>query len=88
MTAVGTEQAIFFSAGNELIAMDRDSACRYWSCQGAAVMRSASVLLVNDLPDQEPVIFAGDFNGFVYVVDAKAGALLWKMPSPVSMPLI
>lgn len=73
-----TEQAIFFSAGDELIAMNRDSGCRYWSYIGSAIIRSASILLVSDLPGEDPVIFVGDFEGFVYAVDAQAGTLLWK----------
>lgn len=76
-----TEQAVFFAAGTELVAINRDSGCRYWSYQSTGSgegFRSASILLVNNVPDSAPIIFAGDYNGFVYAIDAQSGTLLWK----------
>ncbi len=78
--AAVTEQAIFFTAGNELIAIDRDSGCRYWVYQaaGAGEGFTAAAILLAAIPGQDPVIFAGDFNGFVYAIDMQSGDLLWK----------
>ena len=76
-----TAQTVYFSAANELLAVNRDSGCLYWAYQAENAgkgFRSASILLVNNIPGQGSVIFAGDYNGFVYAVNAQSGELLWK----------
>lgn len=76
-----TRDTVYFTIGDELVAMNRDSGCLYWIYRAFDVpkgFRSASILLVNTIPGRGPVVFAGDYNGYVYAVDALTGALLWR----------
>ena len=73
-----TEQAIFFTQGNQLIAVDRVTGCTYWAYTAWAVVRSATILLINDFPDQGPIIYVGDSQGYVHAVNAQSGAMLWR----------
>ena len=83
-----TEQAIFFSSGLDIVAMNRTSGCVYWSTRGDEVppnailghniMRSSSILYINDNPDQPALIIAGDNLGTLYAFNAETGDILWK----------
>lgn len=75
-----TAQAIFFIAGDELLAINRDSGCRYWrhaNTQGNAAFRSAAVVLVWE-NEGTPVVFVGDYQGNVHAINALDGSLLWQ----------
>lgn len=81
-----TEQAIFLSAGLDLVAINRVSGCQYWqyripqridgSLRKNAV-RSSSVYLLNEDEDQPALVLAGDYFGHYYAVDAVSGKLAW-----------
>jgi polyvinyl alcohol dehydrogenase (cytochrome) len=76
-----TAQAIFLSAGDQLLAINRASGCRYWSFTAAdsgSGLRSASINFVPGAEGKPAMVFAGDFNGNVHALDAKTGALLWQ----------
>jgi len=78
--AAVSAQAIFFTAGNAVIAINRVSGCRYWQYdepEAGVVFRSAAVLLSLDDPDA-PMVFVGDSSGFVHALDATDGSMLWK----------
>ncbi|ARN75051.1 PQQ-binding-like beta-propeller repeat protein [Oceanicoccus sagamiensis] len=79
-----TEKTVFFTQTNQLVAIDRESACRYWTLTVTGVIRSSSILLVDNLPGQDPVLYVGDYNGIVYAVDAKTGTLLWQQFAGIS----
>lgn len=76
-----TAQAIFMSAGDQLVAINRTSGCRYWSYTAAdsgSALRSASINFVPAADDKPAMVFAGDYNGTVHALDAETGALLWQ----------
>ena len=82
-----TTQAIFFSSGRDLIAMNRKSGCVYWAHRipqryraalvGGNAVRSAAIYLLNE-PGQPALVLAGDFYGNFYAVDAVSGELRWS----------
>ena len=79
-----TAQAIFLTSGNELQAVNRLTGCQYWSyttTAGGGQFRSASILYVPEVAigaDSPATVFAADFNGYVYALNAKSGELLWQ----------
>jgi polyvinyl alcohol dehydrogenase (cytochrome) len=83
-----TEQVIYFSAGLEIVAMDRLSGCTYWSYKakegsvgdllGDNLLRSSTVYLLDASPDKPALVLAGDALGHVYAVDAVTGKLVWE----------
>ena len=78
-----TEQAIFFSSGLDIVAMNRSTGCLYWSYRGEEVpphlllgpniIRSSSIYLVNDDSEQPALVIAGDNKGILYAVNAETG---------------
>lgn len=81
-----TEQAIVFTSGRNLIAMNRLSGCTYWTYQvdkkstfliGNNAARSSSLAYVNE-PGKTPLIAVGDFYGKVHTVDARTGQWVWS----------
>ncbi len=81
-----TEQAIVFTSGRNLTAMNRLSGCTYWTYQvdkkstfliGTNAARSSSLAYVNE-PGRTPLIAVGDFYGKVHAVDARTGKLVWS----------
>ncbi len=81
-----TQQAVFFAAGRELIAMNRLSGCRYWTytipqrrdANRQNALRSSSIYLLAERTDQPALLLAGDYFGHYYAVDAQSGALRWS----------
>ena len=76
-----TAQVIYLTSGRELVALNRLSGCQYWSFTTPEVgsnFRSASILLVEGSETSPAVVYAADFNGYVYAVDAATGAPLWQ----------
>lgn len=82
-----TEQAVFFSAGRDLIAMNRASGCQYWSytvpellrpVAGLNAVRSSGILFIGDRPQRPALVVAGDAFGWIHALDAVDGRLLWS----------
>lgn len=77
--AAVTAQVIFFTGGDTVTAINRNSGCRYWSYRTeltGGVFRSASVLL--HTPEQDDaLIYLGDYLGNVHALNARDGSLRW-----------
>jgi polyvinyl alcohol dehydrogenase (cytochrome) len=76
-----TAQVIYLTSGRELVALNRLSGCEYWSFttpENGSNFRSASILLVEGSETSPAVVYAADFNGQVYAIDAATGAPLWQ----------
>lgn len=83
-----TEQAVFFSAGPDIVAMDRRSGCTYWThtisddstdaLLGKNHIRSSNIFFLEESPEKPALVFAGDARGNVYAVDAVSGELVWE----------
>ncbi len=76
-----TAQVIFMTSGRQLLAINRLSGCRYWTFatpQAGSNFRSASILFVPASDTSPAVVYAADFNGYVYAVDAASGEPLWQ----------
>ncbi|CAM2898862.1 PQQ-binding-like beta-propeller repeat protein [Skermania piniformis] len=83
-----TDQAMFFSAGRDIVAMDRHTGCIFWKYTvpasdlgitlGKNIVRSSSILLIDDDPSRPALVAAGDAQGRVYAVDAVTGQLAWS----------
>jgi len=82
-----TEQAVFFSAGRDLVAMNRKSGCIYWTYTvpykitlfvGSNAVRSSAIYYLDEGPPRPALVLAGDFYGNYYALDAKTGAPVWS----------
>jgi polyvinyl alcohol dehydrogenase (cytochrome) len=81
-----TRQAVFFSAGLNVVAMNRISGCQYWSytipdsrtLTGSNAVRSSSVYYLNEGGSKPALILVGDFYANLYAIAAKTGKLLWS----------
>jgi polyvinyl alcohol dehydrogenase (cytochrome) len=76
-----TAQVIFMTAGNQLLAVNRQSGCRYWSFTtpgNGGNFRSASILFVPPGEASPAVLYVADFNGIVYAVNAASGEPIWQ----------
>jgi polyvinyl alcohol dehydrogenase (cytochrome) len=82
-----TQQAVFFSAGRDVVAMNRISGCIYWSYTipakttllvGSNAVRSSAIYYLNESPPKPALVFAGDFFGNLYALDAVTGKLAWS----------
>ncbi len=82
-----TQQAVFFSAGRNVVAMNRMSGCQYWSYAvpnkktplvGSNAVRSSSVYYLNEGGSKPALILVGDFYGNFYAISAKTGKLVWS----------
>jgi polyvinyl alcohol dehydrogenase (cytochrome) len=76
-----TAQTIFFTSGRQLLAINRLSGCHYWTFTTPATgseFRSASILFVPATANTSAVIYAADFNGYVYALNAATGEALWQ----------
>jgi polyvinyl alcohol dehydrogenase (cytochrome) len=76
-----TAQAIFLTSGRQLLAINRLSGCQYWAYTTPATgsdFRSGSILFVPATQQSPALIYAADFNGYVYAVNAATGEALWQ----------
>jgi len=76
-----TAQTIFMTSGRQLLALNRQSGCQYWAFSNPAAgadFRSSSILFVPAGDNVPAVVYAADFNGYVYAVYAQTGAPLWQ----------
>ncbi|MDB5987146.1 MAG: hypothetical protein JWR16_2199 [Nevskia sp.] len=82
-----TQQAVFLSAGRDIVAINRLSGCRYWSYSipyrttllvGSNAVRSSAIYYLNEGGGKPALVLAGDFYGNYYALNAKTGALVWK----------
>jgi polyvinyl alcohol dehydrogenase (cytochrome) len=81
-----TQQAIFFSSGLNVAAMNRVSGCQYWSyavpdkrtLAGSNAVRSSSIYYLNEGGSKPALILVGDFYANFYAIAAKSGELLWS----------
>lgn len=76
-----TAQAIFLTSGRQLSAINRASGCHYWTFTApveGSNFRSASILFVPATEAAPATIYAADFNGYVYAIDAASGAAIWQ----------
>ncbi len=83
-----TQQAVFFSAGTEIVAMDRRSGCTYWTYTisdsssdallGENLVRSSTILFLEASGDKPALVFAGDARGNVYAINAVTGKTVWE----------
>ncbi len=82
-----TQQAVFFSAARDLVAMNRVTGCTYWTYSippisqplvGDNFVRSSSIYYLNEGGEKPALVLAGDFFGNFYAVNARTGALVWS----------
>ncbi|MDR3418970.1 MAG: PQQ-binding-like beta-propeller repeat protein [Nevskia sp.] len=82
-----TQQAIFFAAGLQVIAMNRATGCQYWAYSVPAItnpvlgnnaVRSSSVYYLNEGGSKPALVLAGDYYGNYYALDARTGTARWS----------
>lgn len=76
-----TAQTIFMASDRQLLALNRQSGCQYWSFTtppSGSKFRSASVLFVPAADASPAVVYAADFNGYVYAINAASGEPIWQ----------
>lgn len=82
-----TQQAVFFSAGRQIIAANRQSGCRYWTYTiparttplvGSNAVRSSAIYFLPPDGADPALVYAGDFYGNFYALDAATGSLRWS----------
>ncbi len=68
------------SQDGSVYALDRDSGCVFWRYQARAEVRTG--IVISDWEpgnrDDNPVIYFGDYIGYIYAVDAQTGELVWS----------
>lgn len=80
-----TNQTVYFSEGRDLVAANRTSGCEYWrfsavnksGLTGSNALRS-SIHYLPPASGKKAMVFAGDFFGNVYGVDAQTGKQVWQ----------
>jgi polyvinyl alcohol dehydrogenase (cytochrome) len=82
-----TNQVIYLAEGRDIVAVNRVSGCQYWRYSGVNktspligtnAIRSSSVYYLPPTLLKPAMVFAGDFYGNYYGVNAKTGAEVWK----------
>ncbi len=81
-----TQQAIFFSEGASIVAMNRETGCTYWTYNvkatkhwlvGANNARSSAIYFLPPTSTQPAVVLFGDLFANFYAVNAQTGKLIW-----------
>lgn len=82
-----TEQALFFSEGPFVVAANRATGCEYWRFRVKPlwwlvaqhnVVRSSSILFVNEGGGKPALVVVGDAFGYVYAINAATGVEVWN----------
>lgn len=82
-----TSQTLYFAEGRDIVAANRSNGCEYWRFSGenkstpligTNAIRSSSVYYLPATLFKPAMVFAGDFYGNMYGVNAKTGAQVWK----------
>jgi polyvinyl alcohol dehydrogenase (cytochrome) len=82
-----TQQAVFFSDGLQIVAMNRLSGCIYWThtipywttpLVGSNAVRSSAVYYLNEGAPNPALVLAGDYYGNFYAVEVTTGKLVWS----------
>jgi polyvinyl alcohol dehydrogenase (cytochrome) len=81
-----TQQTLYFSEINELVARNRQSGCEYWRWRVPFKLnllmsnnvRSSSVYLLPPQGGKPALVFAGDAFGAVHALNAATGRLVWS----------
>ncbi|RZI86810.1 MAG: hypothetical protein EOP38_00500 [Rubrivivax sp.] len=82
-----TQQTVYFSEGREIVAANRISGCEYWRFSDAAkntsliggnTIRSSSIYLLPATLFKPAMVYAGDFFGNFYGLNARNGTLVWQ----------
>jgi len=80
-----TEQTVYFSEGKDIVAANRNSGCEYWRFTGSTksnltggnALRS-SIHYLPPASGKKAMVFAGDYFGTAYGVDAQTGKQVWQ----------
>lgn len=82
-----TNQVLYMAEGRDIVAVNRISGCQYWrysvidkstALVGSNAIRSSSLYYLPATLFKPAMIYAGDFYGNYYGVNARTGAEVWK----------
>ncbi len=82
-----TQQVVYFSEGRDIVAANRITGCEYWRYAGvnrstplvaSNAIRSSSIYYLPGTLFKPAMVFAGDYYGNLYAVNATTGKLVWK----------
>ncbi len=81
-----TQQTVYFSERNEIVAANRITGCEYWRFKGLVksslignnAMRSSAVVYLPPSGNKPAMVFAGDFFGNMYGINAQTGKQVWR----------
>lgn len=82
-----TNQVVYMAEGRDLVAVNRLSGCEYWRygvvnkstpLVGSNAIRSSSITYLPATLLKPAMVFAGDFYGNYYAVNARSGAVVWN----------
>src|SRR3546814_18992156 len=80
-------QAVCYCAGRHIMAANRQGACRYGDylvpakttpLVGSNAVRSSAIYFLPPHGEQPALVYAGDFYGNFYAIDAASGTLRWS----------
>jgi polyvinyl alcohol dehydrogenase (cytochrome) len=82
-----TNQVIYMAEGRDIVAVNRVTGCQYWRYSavdkgslfiGSNAIRSSSVYYLPPTLLKPAMVYAGDYFGNYYGVNARTGAEVWK----------
>lgn len=81
-----TQQTVYFSEGNELVARNRQTGCEYWRWRVpfrlnllmVNSVRSSSIYFLPPRDGKPGLVYAGDAFGAVHALNAMTGRLVWS----------